>query len=42
VGSNESLLRAIGPLLEVDFASTLSSMTEVAMNELGPRDQPER
>lgn len=42
VGSNERLLRAIGPLLDIDFASTLSSMTAAAMNELGARDAPKR
>ena len=42
VGSNERLVKAIGPLLDIDFASTLSSMTEGAMKELGPHDQPER
>ena len=40
VGSNERLLRAIGPLLDIDFASTLSSMTAAAINELGAHDPP--
>ena len=35
VGSNERLLKIIGPLLDIDFASTLTSMTVAAMNEAG-------